>query len=146
MENAKTKTIMYVVLLILFTSTIHAEPIDLNDNKQPNQDLIDKINSYDIVKEIAREYNCISINITDKTQNDNYKIVLAFKENKLHSIEEYSNQTTDLSINLTRDQINDLLSNYKSMSWLDKIKFIINSDIPISDAIKLSGIAMGVRI
>lgn len=139
--NQPTKTAMYFVLLILLTSTINATTIDLSEETQPNQDLIKKINQYDIVSEIAKEYDAIGVKI------DDYKVVLVFDNQTLKQIKENSNQITDFNINITIWDALNLYINRNKMDSFDKLKYISqHSDMSEEDILTLSGIAMGVRI
>jgi len=130
------KPIMYLIILILLTNTMSAETINLNEEENP---IIKQINSYEIISEIAKEYDNISIEV------ENYKAVLIFNESKLKEIQEYNNQTTDLNIKLSREDIIYLMENWNKMSQFDKIKFLIKTNLPIDDVLTFSGIAMGTR-
>ncbi len=129
-----TKPVIYLVIIMLLTTGVNAQSINLNQNS-----VIDNVNEYEIVKHIAAEYDSILISI------DDYEVVLIFSDTKLTKIEQYSNQEYDFKVTLDREQVDYLLNNYEKMSIFDKFKFLISTDIPFKDVMTLSGIAMEVR-
>lgn len=144
MENkSNAKSIMYMVLMILFMSGVNATSINLNEPVSTTENqysqLTEKVNQYEVVSYISKHYNLISVEV------DGYKVVLDFENNKIKEIKEYNNEFVDLELNFTREDIIYLMDNWQNMTAFDKIKFLLRSEIPIKDIIIFGGIAVSMR-
>lgn len=144
--QSNAKKIMYLVLMILFVSSVNGvNTIDLNEPVIENQSinnynwLVEKANNYDIIQYIGKHYNLISVEVED------YKVVLDFENNQLNEIRVFNNESVDLELHFTRDDIIYLMDNWQKMTDFDKIKFLLRSDMKIADIITFSAIAMSMR-
>lgn len=144
--QSNAKKIMYLVLMILFVSSVNGvNTIDLNEPVIENQSinnynwLVEKANNYDIIQYIGKHYNLISVEVED------YKVVLDFENNQLNEIRDFNNESVDLELHFTRDDIIYLMDNWQKMTDFDKIKFLLRSDMKIADIITFSAIAMSMR-
>lgn len=141
--NAKQLIIMFVMLT--FVSGVSAGNVvdmQMQSSEQPNQyDWIkNKLNEYPLVKHISNSYNSIAVNI-DK---EDFRLVLKFNQSGISEILE-SEENVDLELNISREDITYLLENYENMTVFDKLKFLVQHDIPVKDIMTFSGIAMAMR-
>jgi len=145
MKVSNNKKIVFMFVLLTFVSSVVAEStiVDFLDKDISMQDytyLVPLANSYEVTKHIANKYDSIAINVTD----DDYRVILIFENGELKEIKE-SQEVSDLEFKITKYDIIYLMENYKSMTAFDKVKFLIQHDVPIRDIITFSGIAMGMR-
>jgi len=145
MKVSNNKKIVFMFVLLTFVSSVVAEStivdfIDKDISAEEYAYLVPLANNYEVTKHIANKYDSIAINVTD----DDYRVILIFENGELKEIKE-SQEVSDLEFKITKDDITYLMENYKSMTAFDKIKFLIQHDVPIRDIITFSGIAMGMR-
>lgn len=145
MKKIKLKQIMMIFIMLTFVSGISAQNVvnlHMESTKVSNQYvwIKNKINQYPLSKEISRAYDSISINI----HNENFRVVIKFDDEGVSEIIQ-SDEVSDLNIDITREDIIYLFNNYDDMTSMDKIKFLINHNIPIKDILTFSAIAMGMK-
>lgn len=133
-----TKSVMYLLLAIIFIGTANAQTIDLN-TQNPYQGLTDKINEYPAVEYIAQRYDLVSVEV------DDYKLILDFENNKLKEIREFNNELVDLELTFTRDEITYLIDNWQEMGIFDRLNFFLKKDVPIQDIISFASYMVGMR-
>lgn len=153
-KNMSNKGILILFVLLLFCSSSFATNV-IDMRTQHNNNNVEKvennteillfnnyINTIDndkVIKSIAPYYNDIVLNI------DNYSMTIYFNDSGISKIIEGESTNYDMKIELDKEQIIYFFNNYYKMNTFDKIKYIINLNIPIGDVIRLSGIAMSVK-
>lgn len=156
-EINKNKSLLVLFVLALFcsSSAFSTNVIDMRSPEKVDEvkdivieqseelvlfnNYIDTFNVEKFVTSIAPYYNSIVLTL------DDYSMTVYFNDNGIDKIVDGMDSNYDVHIELDKENVRYLTNNWYSMNTFDKIKYIINLDIPVGETIKLAGIAMSVR-